>query len=242
LPDRSKHYGYAQVSIKGARHENQDALYSDGQLFGIYDGHGGKSAAAFSHSEVARCFYSEHTRLSAAATKSLDTDCVTNDDLSINMPTAVKALDCAFLKTQLNLADINCKRSGCTAITCWIEPGGASASSSSAAAAAETEELRRTQCGENDAQETAEPLREARQAEPMKVYAACLGDSMACLFDSRTGGLVVSQQRVWDLQASKQVGTKSSDCITHLHAITGMLQFDDKGSVIGMDNDEQVLG
>jgi hypothetical protein len=89
LPDRSKHYGYAQVSIKGARHENQDALYSDGQLFGIYDGHGGKSAAAFSHSEVARCFYSEHTRLSAAATKSLDTDCVTNDDEDI-LPTAVK--------------------------------------------------------------------------------------------------------------------------------------------------------
>ena len=116
LPDRSKHYGYAQVSIKGARHENQDALYSDGQLFGIYDGHGGKSAAAFSHSEVARCFHSEHTRLSAAATKSLDTDCVTIDDPDI--PTAVKALDCAFLKTQLNLADISCKRSGCTAITC----------------------------------------------------------------------------------------------------------------------------
>ena len=76
----------------------------------------------------------------------------------------------------------------------------------------------------------------------MKVYAACLGDSMACLFDSRTGCLVASQQRVWDLRASKQVGTKSSDCITHLHAIIGMLQFDDKGSVIGMDDDEQVLG
>jgi len=49
----------------------------------------GKSAAAFSHSEIARCFYSERTRLSAAATKSLDTDCVTNDDEDI-LPTAVK--------------------------------------------------------------------------------------------------------------------------------------------------------
>ena len=109
LQDRSKHDGYSMVSIRGARHENQDALHSDGQLFSVFDGHIGKSAAAFSHSEIARCFYSEHTRLSAAATKSLDTDCVTNDDPDI--PTAVKALDCAFFKTQLNLADISCKRS-----------------------------------------------------------------------------------------------------------------------------------
>jgi serine/threonine protein phosphatase PrpC len=167
------------VSIRGARHENQDALYINGQLFSVFDGHIGKSTALglLTFRDCKVLLFGTHTTVSGS-----------------------KEVAGHGLKTQQNLADISCKICGCTAITCWIEPGDASASSSTAAAAAETQELRRTQGGENDAQETAEPLREARQAEPMtEVCATCLGDSMACLFDSRTGGFVASKQRAWDL-------------------------------------------
>ena len=33
------------VSVKGARNNNEDAIYADGQMFAVYDGHAGEKVA-----------------------------------------------------------------------------------------------------------------------------------------------------------------------------------------------------
>ena len=35
------------VSVKGARNNNEDAIYADGQMFAVYDGHGGNQCAEY---------------------------------------------------------------------------------------------------------------------------------------------------------------------------------------------------
>jgi hypothetical protein len=66
------------VSVKGARRRNDDTSYADGQLFGVYDGHGpqdcGKRASQLASSEIARAFWAAITEGNgeAAASNRLD--------------------------------------------------------------------------------------------------------------------------------------------------------------------------
>ena len=78
MVDRSGNFSSHHVSIKGARRRNDDASYADGQLFGVYDGHGpqdyGKRASQLASSEIARAFWAttERNGQEAASTDRLD--------------------------------------------------------------------------------------------------------------------------------------------------------------------------
>ena len=50
--DGTTKYSYVEVTVKGARHNNEDASYADGKLFGVYDGHGGKHASILLRTKV----------------------------------------------------------------------------------------------------------------------------------------------------------------------------------------------
>jgi serine/threonine protein phosphatase PrpC len=61
-----------QISVKGARHNNEDTSFGDGQLFAVFDGHGGKYASQLLRKKVfiiyrfscgdLHTFASEHAR------------------------------------------------------------------------------------------------------------------------------------------------------------------------------------
>ena len=52
LCDSSGDHTYVNISIKGARLSNEDAICSNGRLFGVFDGHGGDVAALLAKSEM----------------------------------------------------------------------------------------------------------------------------------------------------------------------------------------------
>jgi hypothetical protein len=73
--DSSGDHTYVNISIKGARLSNEDAICSDGRLFGVFDGHGGSVAALLAKSELPKHFY--HTmdsQVASAAPKSVTGD------------------------------------------------------------------------------------------------------------------------------------------------------------------------
>jgi hypothetical protein len=55
--DSSGDHTNVSISIKGARLANEDAICSDGRLFGVFDGHGGSVAALLAKSELPKHFY-----------------------------------------------------------------------------------------------------------------------------------------------------------------------------------------
>lgn len=55
--DSSQDHTYVNVSIKGARLSNEDAICADGRLFGVFDGHGGSCASRLAKSEIPKHFY-----------------------------------------------------------------------------------------------------------------------------------------------------------------------------------------
>ena len=57
LCDSSGDHTYVNISIKGARLSNEDAICSNGRLFGVFDGHGGDVAALLAKSEMPKHFY-----------------------------------------------------------------------------------------------------------------------------------------------------------------------------------------
>jgi serine/threonine protein phosphatase PrpC len=248
----SSRYSFTQVSIKGARHEQQDTAFSDGQLFSVFDGHGGTSAASFACSAMSKHFYTAQSNLAGNEIVGLGGVPTPEEEETVHVeqkgkgegygplqstfdavpanvicPPVVRALHSAYMNTQRGLAcseQCKCQQSGCTAVTCWIEP-------------VVEDDINRG---------TGKTIGQTR---PIMVYSACLGDSLACLFDTKAGRLVSSSKRVWD----EEMGTLHSDgrasegeehsvCLTAHHQITGMLQFDCSGAVTAMQNDPTGIG
>ena len=57
LCDSSHEHTFINASIKGARFTNEDAICSDGRLFGVFDGHGGNCASLLAQREIPTHFY-----------------------------------------------------------------------------------------------------------------------------------------------------------------------------------------
>ena len=195
-------FTHTHVSIKGARHEQQDAAFSDGQLFSVFDGHGGTWAAECASRELARHFYSVQANLSSEVVglggvptleeddggavealgrvRSLSENSLSELSAATACPGIVRALHCAYMNTQRTLVSSESvlHKSGCTGVTCWIEPLTARGAESG-------------MTGEGH-EET------AKGGVQVKVYVACVGDSLACLFDCESGRLGRSNFRVWD--------------------------------------------
>ncbi len=51
-----------QISVKGARHNNEDTSFGDGRLFAVFDGHGGKYASQLLRKKVAHTLISSSHR------------------------------------------------------------------------------------------------------------------------------------------------------------------------------------
>ena len=121
LCDSSQRFSYVNVSVKGARNNNEDAIYTDGQLFAVYDGHGGKHASVLAQRELARHFY----KATGAAN---DAELVL--PRSSGPPIVVDALDEAYAATQAGMPTSHGKsQAGSTGVTCWVHPGPGGAAS-----------------------------------------------------------------------------------------------------------------
>jgi len=119
--DGTTKYSYVEVTVKGARHNNEDASYADGKLFGVYDGHGGKHASILLRTKLAEEFY--------AATKKLGDDEATLTAPG-KPPKIVAALDEAYMNCQKAMpTEHPLAQSGSTAVAAWVASkvdGGAS--------------------------------------------------------------------------------------------------------------------
>jgi serine/threonine protein phosphatase PrpC len=104
------------VSVKGARNNNEDAIYADGQMFAVYDGHGGKHASLLAQAEIAKQYYQATGNASGeklvAANKA-------------GTPVVVDALDEAYAATQAAMPTSHAKsQAGSTGVTVWVHPSG----------------------------------------------------------------------------------------------------------------------
>jgi hypothetical protein len=81
--------------------------------------------------------------------------------------------------------------------------------------------------------------------EGLKVYAACLGDSQACIFDQYSGAIVTRECRLWD-DAMGTIETAGEDAMlpyeTTPHGITGGIVRSKSGEPVGMQNDPTGVG
>ena len=122
LCDGSTKFTYVNVSVKGARNNNEDAIYTDGQMFAVYDGHGGKHASLLAQKEIAKQFYK-------ATGNATDEELVA--PVNPGPPLVVDALDEAYAATQAAMPTSHSKsQAGSTGVTCWVHPakqGGAAA-------------------------------------------------------------------------------------------------------------------
>ena len=97
LCDSSNRFSYVNVSIKGARNSNEDAIYADGQMFAVYDGHGGKHASLLAQTEIAKNFYKA---IGDASDAQMVASAVSGP------PLVVDSLDEAYAATQVRMRDI----------------------------------------------------------------------------------------------------------------------------------------
>lgn len=108
--DGTVKYSYVEVTVKGARHNNEDASYADGKLFGVYDGHGGKHASILLRTKLAEEFY--------AVTKGLDEKALTAPG---KPPKVIHALDEAYMNCQKAMpTEHPLAQSGSTAVAAWV--------------------------------------------------------------------------------------------------------------------------
>ena len=134
LSDWAGRFRSHRVSIKGARRGNDDSSHADGELFGVYDGHGnqscGKIASELACKEVARAFWA------AMKKRSGDRDRKSGGGL----PVPVDALNSAYAAAQVLMPTCEeMSQGGTTGVTCFIEPAAAAPAGSglgSASAAA----------------------------------------------------------------------------------------------------------
>ena len=77
------------------------------------------------------------------------------------------------------------------------------------------------------------------------VYAACLGDSQACIFDQYTGAIPNRECRIWDHEMGT-IESEGEDAVlpfeTTGHGITGGIIRNKSGKPIGMQNDPTGVG
>jgi len=191
-------YSYIEVSVKGARHNNEDTSYGDGRLFCVFDGHGGRHASQLLRKRLAEHFYGSVQGV----------DLQTQLTAEGNPPKVVAAMDQAFVKSQDDMpTEFPAAQSGSTGVACWVhgDPGkGAS-----------------------------------------KVYASCLGDSKALLFDMRDGKIPPMQVRTWDHEVGTLNGAgvaSGSRAETFCHNLTGGLLHGRDGKWTGMDKDPHGIG
>jgi len=114
LCDSSVKFSYVNASVKGARNNNEDAIYADGQMFAVYDGHGGKHASLLAQKEIAKEFYK-------ATGNASDDELV--KERSPGPPLVVDALDEAYAAAQAAMPTSHAKsQAGSTGVTTWIHP------------------------------------------------------------------------------------------------------------------------
>ena len=108
-------FSYVNVSVKGARNNNEDAIYADGQMFAVYDGHGGKHASLLAQKELAKHFFK-------ATGNAADDQLVAPGNPG--PPLIVDALDEAYAATQAAMPTSTGKsQAGSTGVTTWVYPG-----------------------------------------------------------------------------------------------------------------------
>lgn len=113
LCDGTTKYSYVEVTVKGARHNNEDASYADGKLFGVYDGHGGKHASILLRTKLAEELYS---LIKGQDEKGL---CLRGTP-----PKIVGALDTAYMNCQNAMpTEHPLAQSGSTAVAAWVASG-----------------------------------------------------------------------------------------------------------------------
>lgn len=200
LCDSTSKFTFVNVSVKGARNNNEDAIYSDGQMFAVYDGHGGKHASLLAQKEIAKQFYKATGNATDAALVAQSNP---------GPPLVVDALDEAYAATQAAMPTSHAKsQAGSTGVTGWLHPGP--------------------------------------NGSAVKVYMACLGDSQAMIFNTKTGLIPSAPTRIWDEEQGTLMGPGVQvhrPCVTEPHAINGALKVDkNSGRAIGMRHDPLGVG
>lgn len=113
LRTHEQEHTYVSVSIKGARMDNEDAVYCDGRFFGVFDGHSGSTASTLCRVKLADAFYQ---CLNRGQTTSSHPNCIKNPP-----PLVVEALHTAFAETQNSMPTAPPEnKTGCTAISSWL--------------------------------------------------------------------------------------------------------------------------
>jgi len=194
--DGSGKYSYIEISVKGARHNNEDAAYADGKLFCVFDGHGGKHASTLLKTKLAEMFYDSVKDVSEEAALVRGTP-----------PKVVSAIDSAFTRSQEAMpSEMPSAHSGSTAVCCWVH-------------------------GQSPSHVT--------------VFASCLGDSKALLFNSETGAIPSMAMRTWDAETCTLAGEGVESVAraeTNCHNLTGALVLGRDGVPASMDKDPTGVG
>lgn len=197
LCDGTTKHSYVEVTVKGARHNNEDASYADGKLFAVFDGHGGKHASILLRTKMAEEFY--------GLTRGSDEKTLTAPG---KPPKIVTALDDAFMNCQKAMpTEHPLAQSGSTAVVAWV------ASKADGGVAT--------------------------------VYASCLGDSKAALFDSVSGQIPKVKTRVWDAEQDTFAGAgveADRTCETEAHGLTGDIIIGRDGLPESMQHDKTGVG
>jgi len=190
-------YAYIEISVKGARHNNEDTSYGDGRLFCVFDGHGGKHASTLLRKRLAEHFY--------VSAQGVDLDkqlCAEG-----NPPRVVLSMDDAFIKCQNDMPnEFPAAQAGSTGVACWVQ--GADGQGAS------------------------------------HVFASCLGDSKALIFDSRNGTIPQMPVKTWDHEVGTLKGpgvVANAKAETYCHNLTGALKMSN-GKWSGMDKDPDGVG
>mmetsp|Transcript_11073 Transcript_11073/g.27143 ORF Transcript_11073/g.27143 Transcript_11073/m.27143 type:complete len:448 (+) Transcript_11073:71-1414(+) len=188
---------YIEVSVKGARHNNEDTSFGDGRLFAVFDGHGGKFASQLLRKKLAEHFYGSITQAELDSPGAIEG----------SPPKVVQALDAAFTKSQEDMpSEFPAAQSGSTGVACWVHGtnGGAA-----------------------------------------KVFASCLGDSKALLFDMNTGVIPEMDIKTWDQEVGTLKGPGVVSALraeTFCHNLTGALINGRDGKWASMDKDPNGVG
>mmetsp|Transcript_52706 Transcript_52706/g.125509 ORF Transcript_52706/g.125509 Transcript_52706/m.125509 type:complete len:448 (+) Transcript_52706:146-1489(+) len=196
--DDTGEYPYIEVSVKGARHNNEDSSFGDGKLFGVFDGHGGKYASTMLRTSFPEAFRTA-TKGSPSPTELLQPG-------QDGTPRVARALDDAFTSAQAQMpTEMPFAQSGSTAVVSWVHGG------------------------ENDTQ----------------VFAACLGDSKALVFNTTTGAIPKCQTNTWDRESGtfKGAGVEGvRKAETLAHNLTGDLVPGTGGKAGSMTEDPDGVG
>jgi len=150
------------------------------------------------------------------------------------------ALHQAFVETQSTMpAELPDCNAGTTAVVCWLEHGLVCGGG---AVCIGVERLLLLLVF---AEHCADIRNQAPSDGGVKVYAACLGDSQAFIFEQYTGAIQQRDCRIWDHEMGT-IQSKGEDAVlpfeTTAHGITGGIVRSKSGKPVGMQNDPTGVG